>query len=230
MIQVGSGQDVGTTMKPTKPPWVRTKPPIKPNTVVKASKVIPAVNTNWSRIRPTLKVAVFCGACRGENLAKAFMRYPNATVYAIEPEKTSFDIMYAKFHKNPRVVLINKAVWVKNGTKPFNVYTSPVTHSFYNKPHLDRNNKLKGRVDVETMDFAEFLSQFGKDEVLLRMDIEGAEYEVLKHCLKQGVMDRVQELHIEFHAGWRIPSIGQAVHDELKAELKKWGKPVLEVA
>jgi FkbM family methyltransferase len=182
-----------------------------------------------SRIRPTQKVVVLCGACRGENLEKVFVRFPNATVYAIEPEKENFKVMYDKFHKRPRLVLINKAVWIENGKKGFNVYHSPVSHSLYHKPKLDSGNKFKAKVEVETMDFAEFLSQFAVDEVLVRMDIEGAEYEVLLHCFEKGVMDNVNELHIEYHAGWRIPSV-VPLRDRVLVMLQKWGKTVLSVA
>jgi len=179
-------------------------------------------------IRPSVKIAVFCGACQGEGLDKARHRFPNAKIYAIEPAKSNFDVMYAQFHKRPNMELINKAIWTENGTMCLNVYHAPFAHSLYRKPHLEDKGKCKEREQVETMDFAEFLSQFGKNEVLLRMDVEGAEYEVLLHCFEKGVMDRVMELHIEFHAGWRIPELVK-YKDKLDAKLKEWGKTVVKV-
>lgn len=53
---------------------------------------------------------------------------------------------------------------------------------------------------VECFDFVEWLSQFEKGEVVMRMDIEGSEYAILRKLLDTGIIDRIKYLEVEFHS------------------------------
>ena len=75
--------------------------------------------------------------------------------------------------------------------------------------------------DVESMDFSKFLEQFETVD-FIRMNMEGAEYEVLKHCFEKGTMERVEELQVELHAH-KIVAV-EHLHDEVKAKLDVWAK------
>ncbi len=57
-------------------------------------------------------------------------------------------------------------------------------------------------IEVEAIDFAEFLK--GKIDVyrtiVIKMDIEGGEYQVLDHLLQQGLFVKVHSIFCEFHS------------------------------
>lgn len=56
------------------------------------------------------------------------------------------------------------------------------------------------------------------DRVIVKLDIEGAEYDVLEQTLEANALAAVAELHVDFHAD-RIPSIGRDRHNALVERL-----------
>ena len=74
-------------------------------------------------------------------------------------------------------------------------------------------------VEVRTFDTALWLREhvFDDDHVTVKMDIEGAEYLVLRRLLDSGAIHLIDELRCEFHAG-RFPAF-EAVHDGLVQEV-----------
>jgi len=57
-----------------------------------------------------------------------------------------------------------------------------------------------GGIEVPCLDLATWLENNGHNHVdLLKLDIEGAEYEVLEHLLKRGIP--VSQILVEFHSG-----------------------------
>jgi FkbM family methyltransferase len=73
----------------------------------------------------------------------------------------------------------------------------------------ERRPKFKSRFicdrsrseEVPTIDLARFVRHWVRpcENVHLKMDIEGAEYEVLTHLLRDGVVCSFANLHVEFH-------------------------------
>ena len=61
---------------------------------------------------------------------------------------------------------------------------------------LDRENPLK----VKCIDFAKFLNSFSDDNyIVVKLDIEGAEYDVLNHLIETNTITKINELYVEFH-------------------------------
>jgi FkbM family methyltransferase len=163
------------------------------------------------------QVVILGGACHGEEIPNTRMLMRGAYIYAIEPMKKNYEHIVKKYGDDDRLTILHKAIWIENGKKDMNMGRSHFAHSFYQKGNL-----IQGAVEeVETMDFAEFLQQFEEVD-LLRLNIEGAEYEVLKHCFARGVLDRVKELNVEFHAS-KIPAL-KLLHNEVEPLLISWAQ------
>ena len=62
---------------------------------------------------------------------------------------------------------------------------------------LDKNNPIY----VNSIDFSEFkINNFNKDDfIILKLDIEGAEYKVLETMISDSAIDYINILLIEFH-------------------------------
>ena len=108
--------------------------------------------------------------------------------------------------------LINKAVWIRDEDVDFYV----VTVDRYGKDNkstgastlnAEKDNWNK-RVHQETaaekvqgIDFSKWVTESFKveDEIILKMDIEGSEYEVLEKMIGDGSIFYINELWIEFH-------------------------------
>jgi FkbM family methyltransferase len=69
------------------------------------------------------------------------------------------------------------------------------------KPHYIENEHLTEKIIVECIDFSFFLKQkIEKNSyVICKMDIEGAEYNILRKLINDNVMNIINEIYIEWH-------------------------------
>lgn len=134
-----------------------------------------------------------CGANIG--LSSIYLKkiFPKANITAIEPDKRVFEQL--QYNINVRnlsnVNLVNAAAWIDN---------QPL--SFVSDGGL--GGKLSGEnsentTTVKAIRLKDLLLE-KKNIFFLKMDIEGAEYEVLKDI--QSELQSVENLFIEFHAGF----------------------------
>ena len=164
------------------------------------------------------KVYLDCGGHFGEGLEKYISMYgmnSEWTIFSFEPNTSSFD----KLIKNKEIVLDvffeNKAVWIEDGTIPFHAEFPPETDisdgagssimdlKFW-KPKSDSNpgaGDVFDTYDVECIDISKFiLENFEPDDtIVLKFDIEGAEFDILRKMIDDGSISYVNDLYIEFH-------------------------------
>ena len=61
---------------------------------------------------------------------------------------------------------------------------------------LDKQNPLI----VKCINFSNFLKSFNDDTyIVLKLDVEGAEYDILEHLIYEGTITKINELYVEFH-------------------------------
>lgn len=135
-------------------------------------------------------VIIDCGANMGVSVLFFAKEYPNATIIAFEPEETIYDVLQkniVSFQLN-NVKLYNKAVWNSVTTLEFTTdhgMGGSVTNTFSNQTPTK----------VETVRLADHLNQ---PVDFLKLDIEGAEYIVLKDC--EHLLKNVQHIFVEYHS------------------------------
>jgi len=170
------------------------------------------------------KVFLDCGANNGSSVRK-FRRIREDSddfeVFSFEPNEVfekEIILTGAKY--------INKAVWIEDGIIPFYVVSVDkygndsrrTGASSANKAKSDWNLKFHKEVeacDVSSIDMSNWiLSNFEeRDYIILKMDIEGSEYDVLEKMIGDGSMSFIDELWIEFH--WSKCGVSKQRHDEL---------------
>lgn len=66
---------------------------------------------------------------------------------------------------------------------------------------LERGLNWNIKITVESFDFSKWLKDtiHPDDYVICKLDVEGAEYEVLKKCIKDGTIQLLDKLDAEFH-------------------------------
>jgi FkbM family methyltransferase len=76
-----------------------------------------------------------------------------------------------------------------------------IMESEWNKPHYINDDDLDKSVQVNCIDFSNYLKEnINKDDyVICKMDIEGAEYEVLGKLIDDNTIDLIDEIYIEWH-------------------------------
>lgn len=65
------------------------------------------------------------------------------------------------------------------------------------------NTSREPSIKVPSIDFSKFVNQFDeKDFIICKMDIEGSEFKVLRKMIKDGSIDKINTLYIEWHEKW----------------------------
>lgn len=146
-------------------------------------------------------LAVDCGANMG--VVTAQLGATGADVIAFEPDPDCFAALQQKFGALPNVTLINAAVGTTTGTvrlmRAGNFDANPQGASVKNTI-LDggRGIDAANAVEVQLIDFPAFLREKGQIS-FLKLDIEGAELEILEVMERDGLFDRVKSLVAETH-------------------------------
>jgi FkbM family methyltransferase len=133
-----------------------------------------------------------CGANMGLSTLYFSKKFPNSKIIAFEPDEfvLPFLIKNLKSHDITNVELIRKAAWINN--KPLEFYTDKgmggrLGSSFYNE----------SPTTVNTVRLKDYLSQ---NVEMLKMDIEGAEYTVLRDCEEN--LKNVKHIFVEYHSSF----------------------------
>lgn len=137
-------------------------------------------------------IIVDCGANMGLSLLYFNINYPNSKIIAFEPDMSVLTYLKKNIssYKMSNVKLYEKAVWDKN--KILNFYTDAgMGGSIVNDYNKNQNpNK------IEAIRLKEFIADMHVD--LLKMDIEGSEYSVIKDC--EPLLDQIDNIFIEYHS------------------------------
>jgi len=136
-----------------------------------------------------------CGANVGVSVAYFKELYPNAIIKAFEADPYIGNILEKNLEKNglyKNVEIIKKAVWINNDKLEFSKEGAD-GGSIYG----DRNKTI-----VNAIRLKELIEKEKKID-MLKIDIEGAEYEVLKDC--SNVLNKVDNLFVEYHSWSKNP-------------------------
>ena len=136
-------------------------------------------------------IIIDCGANMGLSVLFFSKHYPNAKIFAFEPDDTVLWCLEKNIetYKLINVTLLKQAVWDSDGLLKF--YT---------------NSKLGGRVNikfenqepkmVEAISLKNFIGHQCID--FLKLDIEGAEFQVIKDC--EPILEQINCLFVEYHS------------------------------
>lgn len=149
-------------------------------------------------------------------------------IFSFEPNPA-----LAKYHPVKPSIFINRAVWTENITRPFFVHglgggstLLPAKSEHNDKKATARPEEFdKGEsIDVICIDLCEWIStQFDVgDYIILKLDIEGAEYPILDKMVKSHTIAYINKLYCEFHAG-RCGVPGPE-HNRIITEISKYVK------
>ncbi|NOX17186.1 MAG: FkbM family methyltransferase [Chlorobi bacterium] len=129
-----------------------------------------------------------CGSNVGTSVAYFRKEYPEAKIKAFEADPKIFSILKENLSKNgiENVELFNKAVWINDEGVEFGIEGADGSSVF----------SKENTVRVESIRLKKLLSE--EDEIdLLKMDIEGAEANVIPDCVEE--LGKVKNLFIEYH-------------------------------
>lgn len=99
-------------------------------------------------------------------------RFPNARIFALEPEPSNYELLCRNAAPYPGIVPIQAALWSESGTIGL---TDPGTGHWGFRSVAGAT----GNIGVAAVSITDLLARYGVDQIdLLKIDIEGAELEV----------------------------------------------------
>ena len=166
-----------------------------------------------------------CGANKGQSIQWAFMKYGDKIerIDSFEPQAENFEVLEDKYSDHEKVVLHNVAVWKTNEVKKFfpqlwgaRTGSSLIAGKYSTDPSVC--------VDMECIDLAEWIkkNRIDNTHTISKIDVEGAEYDILPHLLSSNIPDFVDEWFIEFHGKDKTPNYSEAIEKEFKERFPNW--------
>jgi len=135
-------------------------------------------------------IIIDCGANMGLSVLYFAEKYPNSRIIAFEPEDEIYQVLKrnAKTFDLKNVEIHNKAVW--DSETVLNFFTDKGMGGSVTNVYTNQNPSK-----VSTVKLSDYLNT---SIDLLKIDIEGAEYKVLKSCDAQ--LKNVNNIFVEYHS------------------------------
>ena len=149
------------------------------------------------------KIFLDIGGHLGETVRRFYRQRPDAAdfeIYSFEPDPEIFGKMFDNIGAIPNVTCINAALCNVQGKR---------------KMHKGRANDgegstlfdgkltgaLQGQIDIRAIDIRRFFDSLGDfDYCIVKMNIEGGEYELLPYMVETNLMSRIDELYVQMHS------------------------------
>lgn len=165
------------------------------------------------------KVFIDLGTHYGEGLRDFIKRYnmdSSWIIHTFEANPRSYQVFIKNYlHMTPYVIPHNLAVSDRNGMTTINteIYREEIGtgqgSSIIPLNNWNTNQTFQDSLEVPSIDISEFISKhFSKDDfIVLKMDIEGSEYDVLEKMIGDDSISLINEIYIEWHSRCFIDNI-----------------------
>ena len=134
-----------------------------------------------------------CGSYIGTSILYFKLNYPNALISGFEPDKTNYSLLKSNIENwdFSDININNAAIWINNESISFN--------SAGNMSSRIENdiNEINNKQTVKCVRLNDLLNE---EIDFLKIDIEGAEFEVLKDCSDN--LQNIKNLFVEYHGNY----------------------------
>ena len=157
-------------------------------------------------------------------VTKSLAKVTKAKIYAYEPDPVPFQELTEVSYSFRNVTAINEGVSEKNGLARLYLHKNSVEdrllYSTGSSLCYEKNNISSDYVDIYCRDIVDIIKRF-KHISLLKLDVEGAETQILKRLIETGYWKCVDKAYVETHE--------QKMNNEYKEQLSKIKKTVKEL-
>lgn len=172
-------------------------------------------------------IFIDCGGYDGCSSIKFMINNPQFDCVTFEPNPTLWE-----YYKEVPTQLFKKAAYTYNGEIKFTLDNLDEDgSSIIKNKRIDFTGRVKNSafpsIKAECIDITEFI-QGCKDKynhIVLKMDIEGAEYDILDKLIEKDLVKVIDKLYCEFH--WHKCGISKRRHDEILKKVEET-TPVLD--
>lgn len=154
-------------------------------------------------------IAIDCGANVGD--VTTVLADTGATVYAFEPNPCAFAVLQSRMKRKKNVVCINKGVLDQDGSVKLYLHQrapeDQVHWSTGSSLLPFKSNVCKDTfVQIEVVDLSAFIVSLNQRVQVLKLDVEGVEFRILKKLIKTGMVFYIDQIFAETHQE-KIPQL-----------------------
>lgn len=132
------------------------------------------------------------GGYKGQWSSDIFAKYC-CNIYIFEPVPAYSEKIRKRFEKNPRIKVFDYGL--SNKTMNTKLIMNDDGSTIYNKRFNKRNI-----INISLIDIVTFLEQNDVNEIdLMKINIEGAEYDLLEYMIKKDLIKKVKNIQVQFH-------------------------------
>jgi FkbM family methyltransferase len=129
------------------------------------------------------------GGFKGQWSSDIYARY-NCNIMVFEPVRLFYTKISERFQKNKRIKVFNLALGGSMRQETINICEDGSS--------IFGQSQLKETIEVE--DIATFLNHQNIKKVdLIKINIEGGEYEVLTRLIETGIINNIKQIQVQFH-------------------------------
>lgn len=129
------------------------------------------------------------GGYVGEWSEQIYNKY-NCNIYIFEPVKEYYDELLKKFNGNKKIKIFNFGL--SNKSSFIDIFHNDASSSIYLTEGFRETIKLEK--------FSDFIKKEKIESVdLIKINIEGAEYDLLDHILDQNLQNKFKNFQVQFH-------------------------------
>lgn len=155
----------------------------------------------------------------GAHLGEAFEHFskifsPINTDYVLyEPNIDCYQKLVDKYKSMGHITIINKAIYVHNNTQSLYVDPNKFTTNVHEndgfsvgcsllREHNDKHYASQPQYTVQCQDIIDIINDARTkyNNIILKLDVEGSEYDILEKCIEHDVLKHVSYLVVEFHS------------------------------
>ena len=162
------------------------------------------------------------------------MAATGADVISFEPDPGAYEALQAATADLPNVTLIHKAAGHEQDILLLrrSARWSPDDPSGHTQGssivHRDNAGDAKNSVEVEVVDLIAFLEGLDRDVRILKMDIEGAEWEIMQRLIDHPVLSRIDCIFVETHER-QDPAKYIPIFDALQTRAEQISRPYINL-
>jgi FkbM family methyltransferase len=169
------------------------------------------------------KIFIDGGANNGNSIELFLDKYPNSNefeIHSFECNPTLFEDLGTYSEK---ATIHQKALSTRPGVSKF--FLGENLSSTLREDKLTGTLDISNPIEVELVDLAKFIKEnFQKtDYIVVKLDVEGSEYDLIPHLLKEGLFDGwIDELFGEWHFE-KLNSVSKEQHLDLMYQIYSKG-------
>ena len=166
-------------------------------------------------------IFIDCGGYDGCSSVKFILDNPNFSSVTFEPNPELWH-----YYDNIPTTLIKKGVASQTEHRNFTVDEIDANgSSIVSEKIIDYNKKIKNEnfktIKIQCIDICEIIMKFEEyEKIILKLDIEGAEYEVLNRLINTKLISKINKLYIEWH--WNKMGMAYSEHLKILNQVKKY--------